>query len=220
VKFRIAVFVFALPVPGAPAVAADESGAFEPVPMRALAPADEYFGRARLSVLGVANIIRDSGARLDEGAVPPSMVDGPLSFVDDAIRDWERQFPRDPWIARDLYALELTYLRVRAPLGTALARKTATWLCKDYPDSPFVRDARLALGDVIDGENTPADAWSRFASLRAPLRHRTDGRKLANEDVRSGCVRQRSMRRGAGGGGGRDAAGRAFGEPGGPVRPP
>jgi hypothetical protein len=168
-KFRIVAFVFALAVPGAPGVAADEGAALEPVPMRALAPADEYFGRARLSVLGIANTIRDAGARLDEGAAPASMVDGPLWFVEDALRDWERQFPRDPWIARDLYALELAYVRVRAPQGTALARKSATWLCRDYPDSPFVRDARLALGDGIDDARTPAEAWSRFASLRAPL---------------------------------------------------
>ena len=97
------------------------------------------------------------------------MLDGSLTFVDDALRDWERQFPNDPWIARDLYALEITYLRARTPRGNALARKTVAWLLHDYPDSPLVGDARLALGDPGDGARSPADAWTRFAALRAPL---------------------------------------------------
>jgi hypothetical protein len=140
------------------------------VPMRALAPADEYFGHARMSVLGIANTIRDAGARIDEGTPPPSMVDGPLAFVGDAIRDWEHQFPRDPWIARDLYALELVYLRVHNPQGLTLARSTESWLVRDYPDCPAARDARLALGDAINDEGgPPRDAWGRFADLRAPL---------------------------------------------------
>jgi hypothetical protein len=142
-KFRIALFAFVLIVPGVPLLA-EESATPDGVPMRALAPADEYFGRARLSVLGSANTIRDAGARLGEGAAPASMIDGPLAFAGDAIRDWEQ--------------------------GSALARKTVAWLVKDYPDSGPAEDARIALGDTTgDATRTPADAWSRSAALRTPL---------------------------------------------------
>jgi hypothetical protein len=167
-KLRLLLLSLAFAGPAAPALA-DDVLPTSAVPMRALAPADEYFGRARMSVLGIANTIRDAGARIDEGSPPPSRVDGPLAFVGDAIRDWQRQFPRDPWIARDLYALELVYLRVHNPQGLALARSTENWLVRDYPDCTAARDARVALGDTDEDAGPPRDAWGRFADLRAPL---------------------------------------------------
>lgn len=168
-KLPLLLLSLAFAGPAIPALA-EEASPSGPVPMRALAPADEYFGHAKMSVLGIANTIRDAGLRMDEGAPPPSMVDGPLSFVADAIRDWEHQFPRDPWIARDLYALETVYLRTHTREGMELARWTEGWLIRDYPDTVATRDARIALGDVPDADGTEtADAWGRFADLRAPL---------------------------------------------------
>jgi hypothetical protein len=152
----------------APALA-DDGVPGRSVPMRALAPADEYFGHARMSVLGISNVIRDAGRRIEEGAPPPSMIDGPLAFVGDAIHDWQHQFPRDPWIARDLYALELVYCRAHTEESMALARATESWLVRDYPDAPSVADARVAVGDVPDDVGSAPDAWARFADLRAPL---------------------------------------------------
>src|SRR3974390_12230 len=73
----------------APAAAADLSQ---------LAPADEYFGRFQLSVLGIANTIRDAAAKLDGGADPAAVIEGPLEVANDAIADWAARFPHDPWI--------------------------------------------------------------------------------------------------------------------------
>lgn len=168
---RLALLSFALVFPAMPALA-DDTVTSGGVPMRALAPADEYFGHARLSVLGIANTIRDAGARLDEGAAPATIVDGPLFFAGDAIRDWERQFPMDPWIARDLFGLEVAYLRAHTARAIVLARKTTAWLMHDYPDAHEAEDGRLALADATGndpGTDNPADAWARFAALRAPL---------------------------------------------------
>src|SRR5580704_4539158 len=92
--------------------------------LRGLAPADEYFGRFNLSVLGIANTIRDAGARVDDGADPRTMLNGPLSFVTDAIHAWEQKYPNDPWIAKDLLALETVYLRVPTDEGFRLASQT------------------------------------------------------------------------------------------------
>lgn len=97
-----------------------------------LAPADEYFGRMRMSILGIANTIRDAGAHLDRGADPASVIDGSLSFAEDAIRDWQRHYPRDPWIPRDLAALRSVYERARTPRGAACAQRVALWLERDY----------------------------------------------------------------------------------------
>ncbi len=109
-----------------------------------LAPADEYFGRFNLSVLGIANTIRDAGARMDSGTDPRSMLSGPLSFVTDAVQGLEQKYPSDPWIAKDLLALEIVYLRVPGDDGFRLASQTASWLIADYPKTPYAVKASRA----------------------------------------------------------------------------
>jgi hypothetical protein len=142
VKLRIAVLGLVLAVTGAPALA-DEFGASS---HSRLAPADEYFGRAKMSVLGIANTIRDAGRRLDEGGSPSAMLQGPLFLAVDAIRDWERKYPSDHWIPRDLLALEMVYLRGGTQQSFGLARRTAAWIAMDYPNSQEAQRARVAVG--------------------------------------------------------------------------
>lgn len=113
--------------------------------LRGLAPADEYFGRYKLSVLGIANTIRDAGARIDGGTDPHAMFSGPLTFATDAIKDWESKYPADPWIAKDLLALEAVYLRVPNDEGFHLATQTESWLIADYPNSDQAVQGRSEL---------------------------------------------------------------------------
>ena len=101
-----------------------------------LAPADEYFGRLQMSILGIANTIKDAGLKLDNGGDVESAFNGPLSFAADAIHAWERKYPEDPWIAKNLLKLEQVYLRVQNERGRELARQTEAWLLHDYPNSP------------------------------------------------------------------------------------
>jgi len=131
--FCIAAFAAAM----APALAQDS--------LQGLAPADEYFGRFNLSVLGIANTIRDAGARMDSGGDARAMLSGPLSFVTDAMKDWEQKYPTDPWIAKDLFALEVVYLRVPTDEGFRLATQTEAWLIADYPDSEYAGKGRSEL---------------------------------------------------------------------------
>jgi hypothetical protein len=162
VKLRLAILVLASAL-CAPAAAQN-------LPMNALAPADEYFGHYKISVLGIANMIRDTGRRLEEGRDATAMIDGPLAFVVDAIHAWEHAYPRDPWIAKDLLALEVVYLRAPAPEGIAFAKRTEAWLERDYPNTPAAESGRrrlaLALGQRDDAAGDP---WERFAAQRAPL---------------------------------------------------
>jgi hypothetical protein len=131
--FCIAVFFATL----APAMAQDS--------LRGLAPADEYFGRYNLSVLGIANTIRDADTRLNSGGDPHAMLSGPLSFVTDAMKDWEQKYPTDPWIAKDLLALEGVYLHVPTDEGFRLASQTEAWLIADYANTDYAAQGRSQL---------------------------------------------------------------------------
>ena len=137
-----------------------------------LAPADESFGRFNLSVLGVANSIRDSGARLDAGSDARTLLSGPLAFATDAMHAWEGRYPGDPWIAKDLLALEAVYLKIPTDDAFRLASRTEAWLLADFPASPYVAKARALLDNAAAAAAPPnavLNAWERFAALRVPL---------------------------------------------------
>lgn len=131
-----------------------------------LAPADEYFGRFQLSVLGIANSIRDAEAKLEHGGDPDTAIAGSLDVASDAIVAWEQAYPQDPWIAKDLLALETAYLKVPTPAGHDLAVKTLAWLATDYGNTQYAAIGRDELAPVAPRVMT---AWERFAALRGSL---------------------------------------------------
>jgi hypothetical protein len=183
VKLRLAVCIAAFFAVLAPAGAQDVApdSFFQDSSLRGLAPADEYFGRYNLSVLGIANHIRDAGTRIDYGSDIRSMLTGPLGFATDAIKAWEQEFPGDPWIAKDLLALEAVYLKVPTDECFRLASQTEAWLVTDYPNTIYAAQGRKQLANaaapasyqppVAIRPSIPSYAtpWERFASLRVPL---------------------------------------------------
>jgi hypothetical protein len=68
--------------------------------MRDLAPADEYFGRLKMSVLGIRNELVTLERRVESGDRNVAAMSGKLAMVDDAIRDWRAHYPRDTWLPR------------------------------------------------------------------------------------------------------------------------
>jgi hypothetical protein len=68
--------------------------------MRDLAPADEYFGQLKMSVLGIRNELNGLERRAAGGDRNVAAMSGKLAFVDDALRDWRRHYPRDNWLPR------------------------------------------------------------------------------------------------------------------------
>jgi len=78
-------------------------------PTANLAPADRYFGRLKMSILGVRNALRDLAARADDHPEDAEHVFDKAVLVEDALHDWQAQFPRDPWIPKYAYTLAQLY---------------------------------------------------------------------------------------------------------------
>jgi len=118
------VAVFAMSVPS---IAQDHSS---------LAPADQYFGRMRMSILGIRNTIHDMDVRASYQA--PSDADyiyHKLLLVEDAIHDWQAKYPHDSWIPRMTYGLAMVYKKL--PIDEAQTHMNAQlgWLVALYPQS-------------------------------------------------------------------------------------
>jgi hypothetical protein len=81
--------------------------------MHDLAPADEYFGRMRMSVLGIRNELDGLERRAMSGDRNVAAMSGKLALVDDAMSDWRARYPRDTWLPR----FEAKRMRVAALIG-------------------------------------------------------------------------------------------------------
>jgi hypothetical protein len=86
-----------------------------------LAPADEYFGRSKMSILEINNRIRDCAFRANHG-VRPSRLLGDAQRTQDAMDDWSRKYPGDPWLSH--YWWRLAKLYALMPSATAHARES------------------------------------------------------------------------------------------------
>ena len=99
--------------------------------MRDLAPADEYFGQLKMSVLGIRNELNTLERRAASGDPNVAAMTGKLAFVDDAMRDWRARYPRDTWLPRfssqrarvaSLIALDASRAGRGAPVADGVAR--------------------------------------------------------------------------------------------------
>lgn len=70
--------------------------------MKISAPADEYFGRLKISFLGIDNTLRDAAIAAGEHTTDAAVV-SKVAFAEDAIKDWEKKYPRDPQLSRSYY---------------------------------------------------------------------------------------------------------------------
>ena len=115
-----------------------------------LAPADAYFGRQGLSILGLRNAIRDITLREDLQYAD----DGPVLYrklliVEDAMNDWRAQYPYDSWLPRLGYALGRAWMKLEYANARDHAEYTLGWVIANYPSSaiaPWAMALRNAAG--------------------------------------------------------------------------
>src|SRR5580698_4038311 len=77
-----------------------------------VAPADEYFGRQKLSILGIGNLIKDMRLRVEADMSKSGSIYGALADVENALHDWESKYPSDSWVAKNIELLEAVYFEV------------------------------------------------------------------------------------------------------------
>jgi hypothetical protein len=127
-----------------------------------VAPADEYFGKLKMSILGIRNTIKDQGIKADNDPDKATSTLGSIALTEDAIHDWQRKYPCDGWLPGTLYSLEHFYLKIHTDDGVKHVHATYAWLRKSYPKSRFVQIAQRE-----DGQASVAPAGPPVAAIPA-----------------------------------------------------
>src|SRR5471030_1138077 len=66
------------------------------------APADRYFGKMKLSFLGINNTFRDAAIGSGDHTTDEAIVNK-VALADEALADWSNHFPHDPQLARTYF---------------------------------------------------------------------------------------------------------------------
>jgi len=129
------------PTTAAEAQAAKEQAARHAA-MMLLAPADEYFGPLKQSILGIRNSLRDMGRRYDvnHDSAPQTLASAALTEA--SIRDWAHKYPRDHEVAVAIFTLQRLYAKIETEPARAKAKATADWLFAAYGTSPQAQSLR------------------------------------------------------------------------------
>jgi hypothetical protein len=112
-------------------------------PATAVAPADRYFGRMQMSILGVRNSLHDLTRLVDEHPQEAARAYEKAVLVEDALRDWAKKFPNDPWLPKFTYSLAGLYRKIDTEDSRVRWNDAIDWLVVSYPASEYALMGRL-----------------------------------------------------------------------------
>ena len=118
-------------------------------PAPKVAPADEYFGRMKMSILGITNSIRDTGLREGFDPANASKYYNGLALTEDALEDWAHKYPQDSWIPRRAYDLSHDFWRMHTPQADSEAQRCRTLLFRQFPRNHWAVIARTETAAAV-----------------------------------------------------------------------
>jgi hypothetical protein len=101
-----------------------------------IAPADEYFGRAHMSILEIGNRLRDATDRAAHGASASDLISS-TELTEDAVRDWARKYPGDPWLPLDGAKVVHLYGLMESQDAFVRMHSAYAWLVAHYARQPY-----------------------------------------------------------------------------------
>jgi hypothetical protein len=104
--------------------------------LRTSAPGDEYFGRMKMSYLGINNTFRDNLVRAGAYTIDPGLLSH-IDFADDALTAWGRKYPNDPQLARSYFLAFQMYRKVWVQTYQDKAWQYAHIVIEKWPHSFF-----------------------------------------------------------------------------------
>jgi hypothetical protein len=113
------------------------------------APADEYFGRMHMSILGIRNELAVLDKRVTDDPVHAEGNIATCELVEDALEAWATKYPQDSWLQGQLEQLESVYAHVSSLEGRLHLARLVLWAHEHLAGSPVDADARVAAAKLF-----------------------------------------------------------------------
>jgi len=143
----------------------------------AVAPADEYFGRMKLSILGISNTIHDT--KLRESFDPQHAASNfdKLSLAEDALEDWSSKYPHDTWLPGKAYYMSHEFWAMNTADGDREAERCRALLFAHFATSPYSQKARTESAAMFAPPAAPVQVTANSAV--APIAAAASGNSTA-----------------------------------------
>ncbi len=100
------------------------------------APGDEYFGRMKLSYLGINNTFRDEAVRAGAYTSDPGIISR-VEFADEALKAWSNKYPGDPQLPRSYFLGIQVMRKIYTQPMQDRAWQIMQTLTKNFPSTYF-----------------------------------------------------------------------------------
>jgi hypothetical protein len=109
-----------------------------------MAPADAYFGRMKMSFLGINLTFKDQQAYANPHSTDPAIINK-VRFADDALQDWQQKYPTDPQLARSYFLAQQTFQKLWVKEYQDRAWTYMQLILKRYPNTFFSKTVATNL---------------------------------------------------------------------------
>jgi hypothetical protein len=123
------------------------------------APGDEYFGRMKMSYLGIDNTFKDGVISAGAYTTDPRLI-SKLMFADEALQRWAQRYPDDPQLARSYFFGEAVFRKVYTQDGQQLAWQYIQILTHKFGKTYFGKIMKASLA-----KNGFTEHWFALAQL-------------------------------------------------------
>lgn len=134
--------------------------------MSALAPADEYFGRLKLSPFGIRHKIFSLKDDLHHARANPDSIQHDALLTEDALHDWFTHYPADPWLPATAWNLATLYEELPGTAAQSYAIAELHFVQDSFSETPY---AQYAANDLSRGVGVrPWPHWAGAVPTAAP----------------------------------------------------
>ena len=136
-----------------------------------VAPLDEYFGKMKLSPLGINNTIHDTNLHVKYDAANAGHYYQGLAWAEDALHDWAHKYPGDTWLPGRAYFMSHVFWQMHTPEGDAAAQRCRTMLFTAFKGSHWAalakNETKEKIAPVAAAAAAPAPATGAVTAVKA-----------------------------------------------------
>ena len=126
------------------------------------APADQYFGKLKMSALRIRYETMQLKKRYENHDLLPDQTLHLLLLTQDAFDEWARLYPKDPWLASTGYELAQLYEELPGTVARDHAVALLVYVKSHFPETSYARESRNQLHRGIRAK--PQPAWASTPS--------------------------------------------------------
>jgi hypothetical protein len=132
------------------------------------APADEYFGKMKMSAIRIRYDFMQLQPRYEKHQLLPEEADHLATLAEDAYYAWAAKYPKDPWLASTGYLMARIFAELPGTDARDRAVHAYTYVKSHFPNTTYAKESVAALHRGVPVRPDPSWAVAMRAAQPSP----------------------------------------------------